>query len=140
MRRVTVYRSESRWAEQVVQRLREAGLDASFAHVPIPTVQQRSLGTLKLDVTVPEADVPRARELLRGWERKGAERTQGVSAKLVLDLLLSLIPPAIVIGAAWAVTGDRDAAKNGLVEWSAFLVWIGSLFLIGRRLRRTSGD
>jgi len=137
MRRVTVYRSESKWAKQALQLLLEAGVDASFAHVPIPIVQERTLGTLKVEVTVPEAELPRARELLQEWERKGAERTQGVTSRLVLDLLLSFIPPAIVLSLAWAITGDREAAHHPLVEWSAFFAWLGSLFLIGRRQRST---
>jgi len=134
LQRVTVYAAEPPWAKQAVQMLREAGLDAAYVRLPNPIVQQKSHSLLKIEVSVPSTQALRARQLLRNWELEGEERTRGVGARMVRDLFLSLVPPALVIAAGHRWVGETGA---DWVSVAAGLVWLASIVLIGK-LRRNA--
>ena len=131
MRRITVYKAQLPWATQALRMLRDAGLDASFVHVPSPIVQQKAGHTLKLEVAVPSVQVEDAQRLLHEWERDAVERTGSVGARLARDLVLSLLPPAVLIGVTLILYRE-------VPDWVVFPsigLWLAAVIVIGRLQR-----
>lgn len=129
---MTVYRAQLPWAKQAVRRLREAGLDAAIVHEPNLIVQQKAGSSLYLEVALPLRQAEEARRLLEEWERDAEQRTRGVSARLVRDLIISFIPPGLLAAVAFALNGE-------LSPWAGFLgfgLWLATVLVIGKLQRR----
>ena len=134
---VPVYRAQyGRPLNEVLRVLRNAGLAAQPLDAPAQPFWDRTSWTRKVTVGVPPDDAERARDVLDEWNRETAPKVDASVAELRAQLLLSLIPPAILSLILLLLSSMGVGGAWGFVP----LVWIAGFIMISHLRRKEQAE